>query len=73
MIFVLCLLLLIVLSTAQSQTECNFESHHSHLVIPLAKDVSSCSASNALFFLSHGATFFCPHTYDVKLVGIVVS
>jgi hypothetical protein len=23
----------------------------------------------APFFLSHGATFFCPHPYDVKLIG----
>lgn len=28
---------------------------------------------SAQFFLSHGATFFCPHTYDVKLLATIAE
>ena len=45
---------------------CNFgPTHHSHLALPLSPDRVSCKDKYALFFLSHGATFFCPHTFDV--------
>ena len=47
--------------------------HHTHLVLPLANTEADCALSTAKFFLSHGATFFCPHTWDVKLLASVVE
>ena len=48
--------------------DCNFgPTHHSHLTLPRAASRDACKKQHATFFLSHGATFFCPHTYDVKL------
>ena len=59
-------LVLLVAGCAAQQDVCNFKSHHSHLVVPLAKTYESCTSPSATFLLSHGATFFCPHTYDIK-------
>jgi len=65
----LCALLLCV-AAQTNQDDCNFgPTHHSHLVIPLQHTQSDCEKPGAKFFLSHGATFFCPHTYDVKLIA----
>ena len=51
---------------------CNFgPTHHSHLVLPLAATQADCKSVNAKFLMSHGATFFCPHTYDIKLLATV--
>jgi len=51
---------------------CNFgPTHHSHLVLPLTSTVEECKQSSANFLLSHGATFFCPHTFDVKLLATI--
>ena len=48
---------------------CNFgPKYHTHLIIPLATTESECARSSSRFFLSHGATFFCPHTWDIKLL-----
>jgi len=53
---------------------CNFgPTHHSHLSVPLSPTRTACKLAEAYFFLSHGATFFCPHTYDVKLLATVVE
>jgi hypothetical protein len=44
--------------------------HHGHLVLPIGvSNADECSKSGTKFFLSHGATFFCPHTWDIKLVA----
>ena len=52
--------------------KCNFgPTHHSHIVLPLASDKTSCAKQDAQFFMSHGATFFCPHTFDVKLLTTI--
>ena len=52
--------------------KCNFgPTHHSHIVLPLASDKASCAKQDAHFFMSHGATFFCPHTFDVKLLTTI--
>eukprot|EP00944_MAST-04C_sp_MAST-4C-sp1_P005127 g5127.t1 len=52
--------------------KCNFgPTHHSHIVLPLASDKASCAKQDAQFFMSHGATFFCPHTFDVKLLTTI--
>jgi hypothetical protein len=48
-------------------------THHSHLIIPLEATEEACAASDARFFLSHGATFFCPHTWDVKLLAQIAE
>jgi len=53
----------------EANSLCNFENHHSHLVIPLTTTEEACGAEGAKFLFSHGATFFCPHTFDVKLLG----
>lgn len=51
---------------------CNFgPTHHSHLVLPLAPTAAACKEPTARFVLSHGATFFCPHTFDVKLLATI--
>ena len=53
-----------------SADKCNFgPTHHSHLVLPINVDRDRCKLKYSLFFLSHGATFFCPHMYDVKLLA----
>jgi hypothetical protein len=53
-------------------TTCNFgPTHHSHIIVPLAKTVDACRAADAEFFMSHGATFFCPHTWDVKILATI--
>ena len=53
---------------------CDFgPNHHSHLVLPLADSIVACTQADSLFFLSHGATWFCPHTYDVKLLATVAE
>ena len=52
--------------------KCNFgPTHHSHIVLPLASDKASCAKQDAQFFMSHGATFFCPHTFEVKLLTTI--
>ena len=57
-------------SVLASSADCDFgPTHHSHLVLPLAANAEECKLANASFLLSHGATFFCPHTFDVKLLG----
>ena len=54
--------------------QCNVgPMHHAHLILPLAADELTCSASDARFVLSHGATFFCPHTWDIKLLAAIVE
>lgn len=53
---------------------CNIgPTHHSHLIVPLSTSESACALPTAQFLLSHGATFFCPHTWDVKLLARVVE
>jgi len=47
--------------------------HHTHLILPLSKTVEECSQSTSRFMLSHGATFFCPHTWDIKLLAQIVE
>ena len=59
----------LVLGGGLNPTVCNFEAPHGFLVAPLAASVEQCGVEGTPFFLSHGATFFCPHTYDVKLIG----
>eukprot|EP01104_Vermistella_antarctica_P021045 TRINITY_DN9286_c0_g1_i1.p1 TRINITY_DN9286_c0_g1~~TRINITY_DN9286_c0_g1_i1.p1 ORF type:complete len:338 (+),score=40.63 TRINITY_DN9286_c0_g1_i1:107-1120(+) len=54
-------------SFSAPSNDCNFPDHHSHLVIPLTSTLEQCQQPDAQFLLSHGATFFCPHVYDVKL------
>ena len=55
-----------------SAEKCNFgPTHHSHIVLPLASDRANCVKQDAQFFMSHGATFFCPHTFDVKLLATI--
>jgi len=57
---------------AQSQNyfnECNFQTHHTHIILPVAPDRKECKADNAPFFLVHGGTFFCPHNYDVVITA----
>ena len=52
--------------------ECDFgPTHHSHIVLPLATTAADCKAADARFVMSHGATFFCPHTFDVKLLATI--
>ena len=59
-------------AAAFSADACNFgPTHHSHIVLPLASDRTSCAKQGAHFFMSHGATFFCPHTFDVKLLATI--
>jgi hypothetical protein len=59
---------------AFAEEACDFgPTHHSHLALPLAENAASCKLSDATFFLSHGATFFCPHTFDVKLLATIVE
>ena len=51
---------------------CNFgPTHHSHLVLPTSSSAEDCVLPSATFVLSHGATFFCPHTFDVKLLATI--
>ena len=53
---------------------CNIgPTHHSHLIVPLSTSESACALPTAQFLLSHGATFFCPHTWDVKLLARIVE
>jgi len=47
--------------------------HHAHLILPIADTEASCLKDSARFMLSHGATFFCPHTWDVKLLVHIVE
>jgi hypothetical protein len=42
-------------------------------VLPLTDDAIACKQKGAPFFLSHGATFFCPHTFDVKLLATIAE
>jgi hypothetical protein len=75
------LLLLSVLTSTARQgfgpspfEACNFgPTHHSHLVLPLALTVTECKDRGANFVMSHGAAFFCPHTYDVKLLATIAE
>ena len=61
-------------SLRSSEKACNFgPTHHSHLVLPLTDTAETCKQPGAPFFLSHGATFFCPHTFDVKLLGTIAE
>ena len=46
-------------------------THHAHLILPLALNEADCAHPTAHFFLSHGATFFCPHTWDVKVLATI--
>lgn len=60
--------------SAASGDACNFgPTHHSHIVVPLTSSAEECMKPNATFILSHGATFFCPHTFDVKLRATIVE
>jgi hypothetical protein len=43
--------------------------HHSHLIVPLAATEEDCVLESSRFLLSHGATLFCPHTWDIKLLA----
>ena len=53
----------------ETKDACNFgPAHHAHILLPLVDTKRACMASGAKFFLSHGATFFCPHAFDVKLL-----
>lgn len=53
---------------------CNFgPMHHTHLIIPLAANEFECAKDTSRFLLSHGATFFCPHTWDIKLLASIVE
>jgi hypothetical protein len=45
--------------------------HHSHLIVPLAATEEECALDSSRFLLSHGATFFCPHTWDIKLLASI--
>ena len=47
--------------------DCNLgPTHHGQIVVPLAATEAECAnADTGRFLLSHGATFFCPHTWDV--------
>ena len=54
--------------------ECNVgPTHHGFLALPLAATEQACAAPGAKFFLTHGATFFCPHAWDVKLLAAVAE
>lgn len=65
---------LVTLALAHGEEACDFgPTHHSHLVLPLAESAGQCKQRSSPFFLSHGATFFCPHTFDVKLLGTIVE
>ena len=51
---------------------CNFgPTHHSHLVLPTSSNLADCQLPSSTFLMSHGATFFCPHTFDVKLLATI--
>ena len=39
----------------------------------MAATEEACMNDTARFVLSHGATFFCPHTWDVKLLAQIVE
>ena len=70
----LSLILAAALTILAAGDKCNFgPTHHSHLVLPLASSAADCKATGAHFILSHGATFFCPHTFDVKLLATIVE
>lgn len=61
-------------AAAADNSACDFgPTHHSHLALPLANDRDACKQADAHFFLSHGATWFCPHTYDIKLLATIVE
>jgi hypothetical protein len=47
--------------------------HHSHLILPLAKTEDACADDSTRFQLSHRATFFGPHTWDIKLLAQIVE
>ena len=48
--------------------------HHGHIILPLGvSTVEECKTSTTQFLLSHGATFFCPHTWDIKLLASVAD
>ena len=67
-------LLLLGSLAATTADTCNFgPTHHSHLVLPTATTLAACQLRGATFLLSHGATFFCPHTFDVKLLATIVQ
>jgi hypothetical protein len=51
---------------------CDFgPTHHSHIILPLEETEAGCNSADAEFFMSHGATFFCPHTWDVKILATI--
>ena len=68
-----------VLSVASAQVfpfpTCNVgPMHHGHIILPLGvSTVEECKTSTTQFLLSHGATFFCPHTWDIKLLASVAD
>jgi hypothetical protein len=69
---ILTLALTTTATVATAASPCNFgPTHHSHLVLPTSDSIEICQRPNATFLLSHGATFFCPHTYDVKLLATI--
>lgn len=45
--------------------------HNYHLIMPLATTEEDCAAPDGRFLLSHGATFFCPHTWNIKLLASI--
>jgi hypothetical protein len=51
---------------------CDFASSHGFLVLPLSDNATDCQSTNA-FLLSHGATFSCPHGYNVKLTATIAD
>ena len=69
MLSTLCLLLCAVPAAGDA---CNYgPTHHSHIVLPLASTAAACKAADARFVMSHGATFFCPHHFDIKLLATI--
>jgi hypothetical protein len=65
---------LYILATGElaPDSKCDFgPTHHSHVILPLETSLTSCKSKTATFFMSHGATFFCPHTWDVKILATI--
>ena len=48
---------------------CNFESHHTHLFVPLGANSEAECESNNRWLAFHGSTFFCPHMMHIRLHG----
>jgi len=76
-VLVLLATLSIVLAGYAPFPTCNIgPMHHAHMIIPVSPanmTLASCSAPSQKFLLSHGATFFCPHTWDIKLLATVAE